>query len=524
MKHALVCSLILGVLCGARGSLAAPTFVRLSVTEDPSTSMGVAWTTLSGPAETTVEYGTAKGSYSQTAKGSATNLGATLGTVSEVTLTGLAPDTVYYYRAGGGAGGFSPEHSFRTAPAPSEKCGAVRFAVFGDSRAESWQGDKGVSDAWISQSATALKASPRFILHGGDIVYDGDNEKQWVNHLKGTEPVSSLVPIMYTLGNHDTGQVAGDGANYNRIFHQPRADKALGGSGTEDYYYFTWGNAIFVSLSTESFSGGTPKFKDQADWLDKVLTQNPRRWRFVILHRPIYTHRIDFFSLDLGHPPDEAGQNAALVPVITKHHVDVVLQSHNHFYERYAPSLCQDGASLQPCPVASFDQGTVHITTGGAGAFRLWCFFPAICPGPTGQVRLTASSEHHWLQFDIKDHGLSMTATDINGATIDAFTINKTAPTPDPCAVAPPPDAGPPDATVTTDTAGAPDASGAPDARGTADASPRDTATTADVRTTTPSTSGCSCHVAGASAPPLGLLGLLLFVVLMLSGRAGRRR
>jgi MYXO-CTERM domain-containing protein len=503
-----------GVVFGPGRSVAAPAFVRLSATEDPSTSMGVAWTTLSGPAETTVEYGTAKGSYTKKAKGKATNVSATLGTVSEVTLTGLAPDTVYHYRVGGAAGGFSGEYSFRTAPAPSEQCGTLRFAVFGDSRAEEWQGDKGVSDAWIAQSAVALKGSPRFILHGGDIVHDGDAQKQWVNHLKGTEPVSALVPIMYTIGNHDTGPVAGDGANYNRIFHLPRADKALGGSGTEDYYFFTWGNAIFVSLSTESFSGGTPKFKDQADWLDKVLTQNPKRWRFVILHRPIYTHRIDIFSLDLGHPPDEAGQNAALVPVITKHHVDIVLQSHNHFYERYAPSKCQNGGSNQPCPVASFDQGTVHITTGGAGAFRLWCFFPAICPGPTNQVRLTASSEHHWLQFDVKDHTLSMTATDINGQTIDAFTIKKTVQTPDPCAVAPPPDAGPPpDAAVKADTSGAADAKGAADTGGedtsAADTSAKDTTTGADTKTTPPTADGCGCRVGRAGAPPaLALLGL----------------
>jgi len=60
---------------------------------------------------------------------------------------------------------------------------------------------------------------------------------------------------MPCLGNHDTGPGSGDGANYNRLFALPRS---IGphGSGTEDYYAFTYGNAVFVSLSTESFKGG----------------------------------------------------------------------------------------------------------------------------------------------------------------------------------------------------------------------------------------------------------------------------
>jgi Purple acid Phosphatase, N-terminal domain/Calcineurin-like phosphoesterase len=427
--------LVVGViLASGTVSIAAPKYVRLSYMENASNSLGVAWTTTSGTAEAVVKYGTTKGSYPKSVTGKTTSVSTTLGTVSEVTLTGLTPNTTYYYRAGGSQGGFSPEYSFHTGPPQHPQCGKTKFAVFGDSRAESWEGDKGASNNWVTQSLAASKYNPDFFIHGGDIVYDGDNQKQWDHHLKATAPVSSIVPIMYTIGNHDTGPGDGDTANFNKIYHLPRASKALTGSGTEDHYYFTWGNAIFISLSSENFSGGSPKFKNQADWMDKVLTQNPKRWKFVTLHRPIYTHRIDIFSLELSHPPDEAGQNAALVPIINKHHVDIVFQSHNHFYERYAPSNCSNGGSTKPCPVSSFDKGTVHITTGGAGAFPLWCVLPFICPGPTSSTRIKASSDHHWLLFEIKDHTLTLKAINLQGKNIDTLTITKSVPAPDPCA------------------------------------------------------------------------------------------
>lgn len=487
------------VFSGVSSVSAAPQYIRTSATEDPSTSFGIAWTTISGINEATVEYGTTTGTYPSSVKGTVNFVSATLGSVSEVTLTGLTPDTTYYYRVGGIQGGFSKEHSFRTAPKQDAQCGTFRFAVFGDSRAESWEGDKGASNTWktISQASLSNSPGPDFLLHGGDIVYDGNQQKQWDNHLNATTPVSAVVPIMYTLGNHDDGPTAGDGANYNKIFHLPRASKALGGSDTEDYYFFTWGNALFISLSTESFSGGSIKFKDQADWMDQVLTQYPKRWKIVIMHRPIYTHRIDVFGLDLSHPPNEAGHNAAFVPVFNKHHVDIVFQSHNHFYERYAPSNCTNGGSNTPCPVSSFDQGTVYITTGGAGAFPLTC--PFVCPGPINSVRVAASSNHHYVLVDIKDHTLTLKAIGVQGKTLDTLTIAKSVPSPDPCTAPPLPDAGPtPDASVLTDLfQPAQDSTPSLDQPvSQSDATkPGDSQISMDAQPPDPGSSGCSCRV-----------------------------
>lgn len=414
-----VCLILAPAISGA-----APSHVRLSYMEDAASSVGIAWNTSTGTAEAVMEYGTTQGSYSHSASGTVSAMDPPLGPVSEVTLTNLAPDTLYYYRVGGPQGGFSPEHSFRTGLASHPACGTFRFVVVGDSRGESWQGDQGASTLWPSVLTKASSHLPSFLLHGGDIVHDGNKIKQWSNHLKVTSSASAQLPIMYALGNHDTGPVNGADANYNRLFVLPKT------SGTEDHYYFTFGNAIFIVLSTESFSEGTPPFANQAAWMDQVLSQHARRWKFVVLHRPIYTE-----YLLINHKPDEAGHNAALVPIINKHHVDIVFQSHNHFYERFVPSNCANGGATDPCPAGGFADGTVHITTGGAGAFAI------LFPGFTSKVREAASGAHHYLVAEIDHHHLKLYAYNMNGAVIDTLNISKPADTPDPCAA--PLDAGP---------------------------------------------------------------------------------
>jgi MYXO-CTERM domain-containing protein len=490
-------------------ALAAPQHVRISFMNDASTSVGVAWSTLSGAAAAEIKYGTSSGSYPKSATGKLTKISATPGTVSEVTLTGLSPNTTYYYRVGGAAGGWSAEHTLRTAIYPHPQCGAFSFAYMGDSRSLEWPKNKGVSDTWTTVTKQALLRKPRFFLLGGDLIEDGTNEKQWLNYLKFTASASGQLPIMTALGNHEDGPVAGEGAYYNRLMHLPRASKANGGSGTEDYYYFTYGNAIVVSLSTVSFYGGATKFADQAAWLDKVLTAHPKRWRFVMLHHPIYTEKV--LGL-LGHPPNEKGQNAALVPIFNKHKVDIVFQSHNHWYERFVPSKCA-GGSTTPCPASD---GTYYITSGGAGA--------PLSPfaGFINKVRLKAIGAYHYMMMEVAQHKLYVKVYGLAGKLLDSLTLTKTVSSPDPCAAAAdgglapdsaaadaaPPDTGL-DAASSADTGG-----GAPDLAALDQAAPAadSAASTADSAAppAPPAADGCSCRVAGPDQGAPWLLWALL--------------
>lgn len=379
---------------------AAPQYVRLSFTDDSHTTMTVAWNTAADVAGE-VRYGTSPGNLTQTATG-ISNLGpGPMGYIHEVTLTGLQPDTLYYYQAGETNDGYSPEYSFVTGPTPHQECGEFDFLFLGDNRPDGTLGG-GENYDQILQQAEAHNAA--FLLNGGDMVIDGDQLDQWANYLAYSESSSAFMPFMTAIGNHDNGPGEGDSAYYNQLFALPRSTGTYG-SNTEDYYYFLYGNAIVVSLSTDTFKGGSTPFQNQADWLDEVLTAHPQTWKIVFLHKPIYTSEVVF---SISHEPNEEGQNAAFVSVFDAHHVDVVLTSHNHWYERYEPSACgnqSNPGSDMPCPVGGDPaNGTVYYVSGGAGAFTIpaWLNFTP----PAGQVKCL--DNHHYMLFQVEDTKLTI--------------------------------------------------------------------------------------------------------------------
>ncbi len=409
------------VLLGMAGTVeAAPRYLRLSYSGDTTTTMSVAWNTDSQVASE-VQYGLVAGTYTKTVAAKSSQANGELGWVHEATLEGLQADAQYYYRAGSAADGYTAESTFRTGPVQSERCGSVKFAFLGDNRPDPTFGG---GENWPKILEQSVGHNPAFLLNGGDLVIEGDQLDQWNDLLGWTQPVASKYPFMPVIGNHDTGPGEGETANFNQLFVLPRSTGAHG-SGTEDYYYFTYGNAIFVALSTEGFKGGTPVFSEQAAWLDEVLTANPRKWKFIYYHKPTYTHE-SYFSI--SHGANEAGQNEAFVPVFDKHHVDVVFTSHNHWYERFEPSAC--GAQGKPgsaaaCSVGkdNFAQGTVYFVSGGAGAFTIPAF---LCGSETG--RATCAGKHHYILVDIHNEVAKLetwSAYPEKSEVIDTITITK---------------------------------------------------------------------------------------------------
>jgi hypothetical protein len=412
---------------------AAPQYVRVSWTNptETATTMTVTWNTDSVANPSVVQYGTSA-SYGLEAEGSALQSKGPLGAIHEVELTGLDPDTVYHYRVGG-PGDWSENFSFRTGVS-SDGCEPVRFVAMGDGRSDD---SFGPSPKWSSILTEAILKEPAFVVLTGDQVKEGDEVDQWVNWLEATASGSWALPIMPSLGNHDDDNVDGDGAMYNQIFSLPPNES----SGTEDFYFFTYGDAIFVSLSMMTFNGDG--FAQQAAWLDKVLTDNPRTWKFVFFHHPIYTGVLGIPGLlELNHPPNELGQNAALVPVFDEHQVDMVLMGHNHHYQRFVPMCCGGGDDMG-VPTGSTETGTTYVITGGAGALTYDASILGI--DLPGLLCLTPNSahcdgRHHFMVIDIDGLDLSVEvwatsaqllgSSPANIALIDEFEIHKEGPEP----------------------------------------------------------------------------------------------
>jgi hypothetical protein len=96
-------------------------------------------------------YGETPGSVVVNWRG--TETGIAYGPFREVELTGLAPDTAYHYRIGGGA-----DHVLRTAP-----LGSFRWVDVGDTAST-------LCKPWVADvHALIARLAPRFVTHGGDI-------------------------------------------------------------------------------------------------------------------------------------------------------------------------------------------------------------------------------------------------------------------------------------------------------------------------------------------------------------------
>jgi hypothetical protein len=65
--------------------------------------------------------------------------------------------------------------------------------------------------------------------------------------------------------------------------------------------------------------------KEQAKWMDEVLSKNTSRWVVCTFHHPIFS---------TGKDRDNASLRAIWKPILDKHKVDLVLQGHDHCYGR----------------------------------------------------------------------------------------------------------------------------------------------------------------------------------------------
>ena len=414
-----------------------PVFLRVTYADaDASTSMGVAWNTKE-ECQTVVEYGESL-AYGQTATGKTFKANGALNWVHEVLIENLKPNTTYHYRVGDGSK-FSDDKTFVTAPPPSALCPEFVFAFAGDSRADT--DGVGPSEKWDDIVTEALNDSrAAFVLNGGDLVKNGGSDKEWLNYLVGTPDLMALYPVMPVLGNHDDGPGQGDGANYNQVFNLPRNPK----TGTEDYYYFRYGNTLIVGLDTVNYTD----FKAQSEWVDEIMAEHSDvTWKIAIFHHPVYTSAgIDVFGLEVGHPPNEVGQNETYVKMFDKHSFDLAIGSHNHYYERFSPSF--GGYGKEANPVSSPEEGTIYMVSGGGGAITFQDMgVKAICGYLAAKGSEACSGKHHYIKFEIKGYSLKMETWETTQQTIssdpknrkkiDELVINKPFQGVDPCTLPP---------------------------------------------------------------------------------------
>mmetsp|Transcript_18328 Transcript_18328/g.70799 ORF Transcript_18328/g.70799 Transcript_18328/m.70799 type:complete len:531 (+) Transcript_18328:49-1641(+) len=342
------------------------------------------------------------------------------GQLHTVTLTGLKPSTVYFYRVGDPAWDWS-NHNFNFTTPPdvgsSTDPGEYHVIAFGD------MGATDVSDANIFELQRRAQASEiDLIIHAGDISYADGFMYTWDSYMRKVEFFSAYVPYMPVDGNHE---IFYNFTAYKHRFDNPGKQSR---SNTNMYFSFDYGNAHFIGYSFEKEAGIAPDMKppngEQYVWLQQDLewanapeNRTARPWIIMYGHRDLYCSNTG--SSMMPCYIQAALYRSYIEDLINEYGVDLVVQAHVHDYERTLPvyngtvtNTNYDNPSA-PTYVVAGTGGNREGTTGDYPADPpAWSQFYSTKLG-FGHITLTANSLH-WQYYDTYD-----------GQYIDEFTITK---------------------------------------------------------------------------------------------------
>ncbi|HCL31778.1 MAG TPA: hypothetical protein DIC52_25530 [Candidatus Latescibacteria bacterium] len=307
-------------------------------------------------------------------------------------LTDLRPDTHYRYRIEGD--GFdSGERTFRTLPiAPRQ----YRFLAVGDvrSRPEDWRK--------VARRMNDNESEALFIVGTGDYPADGRQYEQWKGQF--FDPARDLLarlPIWPAIGNHERTRqyvsapppdevIAEEESHYFSLFDLPGNERWY----RVDYQYLT----LLVLDSNSQMQPG----HEQYEWLHEQLRSARKRFTLVVYHHGSVTsgphgrRREDGITFR-EWPADQIRR--FLMPLYEMYGVDLVLNGHDHLYER------------------SQVNGVYYVITGGGGAPL---YKVNSSENPYQQVAIAA---HHYSALDVTPTSITLTAIGVEGEMLDWFVI-----------------------------------------------------------------------------------------------------
>jgi len=352
-----------------------------------------------------------------------------------VTLSGLLPDTKYFYSIGSTTAnlvGGDSTHFFLTPPVPGSLKN-TRIWVLGDSGTAATE-QVSVRDAY--ENFTGARHTDLWLMLG-DNAYESGLDSEYQNGVfniyTNLLPKSVLWPA---LGNHDTAQATEfvETYPYFDIFTLPKSGESGGvASGTEHYYSFNHANIHFICL--DSMTGGRSVNSAMYVWLTNDLANVTADWIIAYWHHPPYTKG----SHDSDFEPELIEMRQVFLPVLEQGGVDLVLAGHSHVYERSYLLDQHYGDSTTLAGAMKLDAGSGRETD--TGAYRKNLFNPLAHQGAVYAVvgssgQATGGALDHpamrvslnelgSLVLDINSNRLDATFLRETGETNDTFTILK---------------------------------------------------------------------------------------------------
>ncbi len=334
--------------------------------------------------QTIIKYGTNINNLNQTYS----NTSPKTEHIAEI--SGLSPNTTYYYRLENSAAVLLPEATdiyFKTHPTIGTDQ-PITMWILGDcGTANNDQRD--VRDAYYNYIGNNHTDG---ILFLGDNAYNDGTDAQYQNAIFSNMYEDKLKNTVAwsCLGNHDgyTANSSSQTGPYYDIFSFPTAGESGGvPSGTEAYYSFDYGNIHFIAL--ESYETDRSVGGAMYNWALNDIQSTTQDWIVAYWHHPPYTKG----SHDSDTESNLIQMRQNFLPMLESNGVDLVLSGHSHSYERsyflnghygnantFNPSTHtvgangagngqSDGNGVYDKTITGPDagDGAVYITTGSSG-------------------------------------------------------------------------------------------------------------------------------------------------------------
>jgi predicted phosphodiesterase len=282
-------------------------------------------------------------------------------------------------------------------------------------------------------SSEMLEASPDFVMHLGDVL----DYHEFGFNVAPYDPILSR--WAYQNYRNAMGNTIGRAAHFSAVgnwdgengdftdeqVQRSRSQRMLylpnpspetypqGGSPGQDYYAFTWGDALFIVLNVMTYTKtshlltGVDEYPDdwtlgqqQLDWLESTLAGNDTRWKFLFIHHTVAGAGPNLANAAYGRGGGQAahvGEQAIIHQMMLDHDATVFFHGHDHVFV----DMTVDG---------------IHYTDPGA-AGAPWKFES----DETGYVKYYTDSG--WSRVTVSDERVHVEFLAMGGELLDEYYI-----------------------------------------------------------------------------------------------------
>jgi len=363
-----------------------------------------------------VRYGITANNLNQVAN-SATNT-----TEHEIRLTGLSPQTFYYYSIGSSEDVFASGSSYKFETSPTTGSHEpIRIWVIGDSGTAN-SNAKAVYDAYKNVTGSAYTD---LWLMLGDNAYQNGTDSEYQQAVFNMYPeILRQTPLWSTLGNHDgySSTIEETGPYYD-IFSLPKQAEVGGvASGREAYYSFDHANIHFVVLDSFFSISSSLARNTMMQWLETDLQNTTADWIIAFWHHPPYSKG--------SHNSDSDSRmsniRTMILPILENYGVDLVLSGHSHAYERSKFIDGHYGVASTFNSSHEVDAGSGRINASGAyhkdtlGSSHSGTVY--VVAGSSGKISSSGNLNHNAMFLSRRELGSMI--LEVEGLTLNASFLN----------------------------------------------------------------------------------------------------